>query len=220
MDNIENLKFNDYVDAKLESGYRINIKRTLYMNEEHTKNDITSILNSDTDIDTEFENLKKEEAKALEKIKEYTNGWSDIAKKVAMYENAKLYKEALEKVTTLTSNENKYILNKFDDTAYSYGISNKVYNLNFHIFISKNYITNKVEYYKLYYTLHCKCLDNSTCIKGIKKKFIDKESLDKYMKGRMKHYSQLFKDIYPVVPKEYASQFTVNGIKLECFDFE
>jgi len=47
-----------------------------------------------------------------------------------------------------------------------------------------------------------------------RKRFTDKVSMEKYLKGRIAAYSLLFTEISPPVPQDYAKHFEVNGLLL------
>lgn len=53
-----------------------------------------------------------------------------------------------------------------------------------------------------------------------RKMFKDKEKAEKYLQGRIKAYSHLFKEINPIVPKEYEECFKVNGLLLPGYVVE
>ena len=53
-----------------------------------------------------------------------------------------------------------------------------------------------------------------------KKKFTDKAAAMKYIEGRKKAYANLFTEITPPIPLQYASQFEVNGLLLPGYTVE
>lgn len=57
-------------------------------------------------------------------------------------------------------------------------------------------------------------------IAGQEKKFKSHDAAEKYIQGRIKAYSHLFKELYPPVPKEYAECFTVSGKLLPGYTLE
>jgi hypothetical protein len=47
-----------------------------------------------------------------------------------------------------------------------------------------------------------------------RKRFADKNAMEKYLQGRIKAYAHLFTEISPEIPPELAKHFTVNGLLL------
>ncbi len=52
------------------------------------------------------------------------------------------------------------------------------------------------------------------------KRYTDKAAAEKYLEGRKKAYSHLFREISPQVPEQYAHYFTVNGALLPGYTVE
>lgn len=52
------------------------------------------------------------------------------------------------------------------------------------------------------------------------KRYTDKAAAEKYLEGRKKAYSNLFQEISPPVPEQYAHYFTVNGALLPGYTVE
>ena len=52
------------------------------------------------------------------------------------------------------------------------------------------------------------------------KKYMDREKAFKYIEGRKKAYSKYFTEVNPVVPKDYAEYFKVNGVLLPDYVVE
>ena len=63
--------------------------------------------------------------------------------------------------------------------------------------------------------------DVTVVIKSITdQKYTDKEKALKYIEGRKKAYSKYFTEVNPVVPKDYAEYFKVNGVLLPDYVVE
>lgn len=52
------------------------------------------------------------------------------------------------------------------------------------------------------------------------KHFTDRTAMEKYLQGRIKAYSHLFTEIWPLVPKEHIRRFSVNGRLLPGYTVE
>ena len=53
-----------------------------------------------------------------------------------------------------------------------------------------------------------------------RKTFSDKAAMEKYLAGRIKAYDRLFTETMPLIPKEYAEPFKVNGLLLPGYSIE
>ena len=53
-----------------------------------------------------------------------------------------------------------------------------------------------------------------------RKVFADKAAMEKYLNGRIKAYANLFTEISPSIPQEYADHFKVNGQLLPGYTIE
>lgn len=49
------------------------------------------------------------------------------------------------------------------------------------------------------------------------KRYTDKEKALKYIEGRKKAYSHLFKEVTPAIPKEHQNLFKKNGLLLNGY---
>ena len=52
------------------------------------------------------------------------------------------------------------------------------------------------------------------------KRYTDKEAAYRYLNGRKKAYAHLFTELYPVIPKQYESNFMVHGTLLPGYTVE
>ena len=52
------------------------------------------------------------------------------------------------------------------------------------------------------------------------KRYGDKESLEKYLQGRIKAYAHLFNEISPAIPKIYENHFCINGQLLPGYSLQ
>lgn len=52
------------------------------------------------------------------------------------------------------------------------------------------------------------------------KRFDDKASMEKYLRGRIKAYAHLFTEISPPIPKEHSRRFCVNGLLLPGYTID
>jgi len=134
-------------------------------------------------------------------------------------------KKAIEYVRTP---EVKHTANEWQDAEYDrHIISNRVYQMSYHIYENTRYDRDAQKSVPYSYSLSWSVLTNSpdngrqVKIAGQDKKvFADKAAMEKYLNGRIKAYSHLFTEISPPIPPEYAQQFKVSGQLLPGYTIE
>ena len=98
-----------------------------------------------------------------------------------------------------------------------YTRSNRVYQMNYHIYENTRYDREKQQSVPYSYSLTWGVYTNSPNRNGQakiagqdRKVFSDKAAMEKYLNGRIKAYDRLFTEISPPIPQEYAEHFKVN----------
>ena len=95
-----------------------------------------------------------------------------------------------------------------------YTRSNRVYQMNYHIYENTRYDREKQQSVPYSYSLTWGVYTNSPSRNGQakiagqdRKVFSDKAAMEKYLNGRIKAYDRLFTEISPPIPQEYAELF-------------
>lgn len=166
--------------------------------------------------------IEKEEAIYLS-TRELMAQWDTQAKETRGIRDAKAYLRTMP--VSHTSNRAVKVANDFME------ISNMVYKLTWRVYDRTSWnkaagrqIVNAHEltWRLLYNTV--READNTSSglqIAGQDRKvFRDKESLEKYLNGRIKAYAHLFQEISPPIPKGEEGRFSVNGVLLPNYTVE
>ena len=108
-----------------------------------------------------------------------------------------------------------------------YTRSNRVYQMNYHIYENTRYDREKQQSVPYSYSLTWGVYTNSPNRNGQakiagqdRKVFSDKAAMEKYLNGRIKAYDRLFTEISPPIPQEYADYFKVNGMLMPDYTIE
>lgn len=164
-----------------------------------------------------------EQEKAIfEKIGEIEKEWAKQAMLTVSLRKAQEYLRT--PVTSHTSNQ-------WSKSEYDWHeISNMVYKMSYRIYKGTDYRSNikpRPVYWELswYVTFNTpKNPDysgNGWQIAGQQgKKFKDRAEMEKYLQGRIKAYSHLFREISPPIPEEAQKRFCVNGVLLPGYTVE
>lgn len=103
-------------------------------------------------------------------------------------------------------------------------IQNGTYKFLINVYTSKDYRTNSVEYYEVYYCFSISPILDKYCrvIKRVKKEFRgnERDKMLEYIEGRKKAYAKYFTEEKPAILKEYASYIEMYGIRLEGYRVE
>ena len=114
----------------------------------------------------------------------------------------------------------KHTANKWINSEHRSGqeISNMVYKMFHHVYEVTKYDRDKKELvpvaWYLTWGVRTQSADGRYCgsVAGQdRKRFTEKAAMEKYLQGRIKVYSNLFTEISPPIPKEFASYFCVNA---------
>ena len=202
---------------KLDPADSMRIERNIYFEEQ------TADLSGLTALPLEqLQALREEyaaaEQAAFEALQEQAAAWDEQAGKTLAID------KAIEYVRTP---EVKHTANQWEATDYGKHISNRVYQMRYHISENTRYDREKEKSIPYSWTLSWSIYTNSphnygqAKIAGQERKvFADKAAMEKYLNGRIKAYAHLFTEISPSIPKEYAEQFKVNGQLLPGYSIE
>ena len=122
----------------------------------------------------------------------------------------------------------QHTANEWQTTEHNRHIrSNRVYQMNYHIYENTRYDREKQQSVPYSYSLTWGVYTNSPNRNGQakiagqdRKVFSDKAAMEKYLNGRIKAYDRLFTEISPPIPQEYAEHFKVNGMLLPDYTIE
>ena len=123
--------------------------------------------------------------------------------------------------------EVKHTANKWEAEEYRHVISNMVYQMSYHTYENTRYDREAKESIPYSWSLTWSVRTNSpdgyrqAKIAGQDKKvFADKAAMEKYLNGRIKAYANLFTELSPPIPQEYAEHFKVNSVLLPGYTVE
>ena len=158
------------------------------------------------------------EQAAFEALQEQAAAWDEQAGKTLAID------KAIEYVRTP---EATHTANQWEATDYGKHISNRVYQMRYHISENTRYDREKEKSIPYSWTLSWSIYTNSphnygqAKIAGQERKvFADKAAMEKYLNGRIKAYQHLFTEVSPPIPPEYAEHFKVNGQLLPGYAIE
>ena len=198
-----------YDHDNIEAADSMKIERKIYFESE------TADMSGLTDLPlAELIKLREESAAAEQTIfaalQEQAAAWEEQAAKTLLFQKAMEYAR---------TPEVNHTANKWQDEEYGrHIISNRVFQMNYHIHESTRYDQTAGKSVPYSYTLTWGIYTNSPSGGGqgkiagqTKKVFADKAAMEKYLAGRIKAYQHLFAELSPPVPPEYADHFKVNG---------
>ena len=202
---------------KLDPADSMRIERNIYFEEQ------TADLSGLTALPSEqLQALREEyaaaEQAAFEALQEQAAAWDEQAGKTLAID------KAIEYVRTP---EATHTANQWEATDYGKHISNRVYQMRYHISENTRYDREKEKSIPYSWTLSWSIYTNSphnygqAKIAGQERKvFADKAAMEKYLNGRIKAYQHLFTEVSPPIPPEYADHFKVNGQLLPGYAIE
>lgn len=215
-------KFNIYsYGCDLKSGEEINLKISISPKQKELEKEVFELIEKKT-LQVDLNNLKEEELKIYNELLESMGKWIEKAKEVRLYEMAIAYNGIKEVDHTY----NQWVEEK-NGSWSRVNISNRVYGMWFRIYSDEDYKTKEITSYELSYYVCVNQYDScykrwssKTIASQSRKKFTDKEKMNKYIEGRKKYFSNLFKEVNPTIPQEYERLFTVNGVLLHGYKVE
>lgn len=199
-------KYNSYIfNKKIEYGREFSCYS--YLTKEADKNIRKYMEKSAAELIKEKEQKEGEENSIFEKIEKLIKEWAKINAEKQMIEAAAEY-STIKKVN--------HTDNVWKTNEWNYGkiinCSNAVYKMVCRI--------DKGQKIVLRWFLNLNSPLESIEIAGQKKSFKTIEDMKKYLNGRIKKYSSLFKEEYPPVPKKYAEYFMMHEKLLPGYTIE
>ena len=212
------MPYTSYDFDSLEASHKMKIDRTVYF--DTAAEDIAPLTALPL---TELQQMRQESTDAeqtiYEALREQAKTWEEQAGRSA------LLSKAIEYVMTPPV---KHTSNEWEKTDYDWHTrSNAVYQMTYHIYENTRYDREQqksVPYsWSLTWSVRTNGPDNGRNVRIAgqeRKTYSDKAAMEKYLAGRIKAYDHLFTEITPVIPKEYAQQFKVNGQLLPGYTIE
>ena len=210
--------YSSYEHDRLDPADGMKIERKIYF--EESKADISGL----TALSMEQLQAMREESAAAEQavfeaLQQQATAWEVQAGKTLVIDKAIEY--ARTPAVKHTSNE-------WEVSDYGHHLmSNRVYQMRYHISENTRYDREKEQSIPYSWTLTWSVRTNSpdgygqAKIAGQDRKvFADKAAMEKYLNGRIKAYANLFTEISPPIPQEYAEHFKVNGLLLPGYTIE
>ena len=212
------MPYSSYDHDKLEAAEAMRIERRIYF--EAKDGDIAPYVS----LPLEQLYAMREESAAAEQavfdsLKAQATAWEEQAGKTLLLNKAIEYT----RTTVVQHTSNEWQKGEYD----RYTRSNRVYQMNYHIYENTRYDRGKQQSVTYSYSLTWGVYTNSPNRNGQakiagqdRKVFADKAAMEKYLNGRIKAYDRLFTEISPAIPQEYADYFKVNGMLLPGYTIE
>ena len=209
--------YSTYDHDRLDPADSMRIERKLYF--EQDKADISGLSALSME---QLREIREESAAAEQTI------YEDLKQRAAAWEAQAGQTLAVDKaIEYVRTPEVKHTANQWEAAENDrHIISNRVYQMRYHIYENTRYDREKEQSVPYVWTLSWNVYTNSpdgynqAKIAGQEKKFADKAAMEKYLNGRIKAYQHLFTEISPPIPKEYAYHFKINGQLLPGYTIE
>ena len=212
------MPYSSYDHDKLETAETMRIERRIYF--EAKDGDISPYVSLPLE---QLQSMREESATAeqaiFDRLKAQAEAWEQQAGNTLLLDKAIEYT----RTTVVQHTSNEWQKSEYD----RYTRSNRVYQMNYHIYENTRYDREKQQSIPYSYSLTWGVYTNSPNRNGQakiagqdRKTFADKAAMEKYLNGRIKAYSHLFTEISPPIPKEYADYFKVNGMLLPGYAVE
>ena len=212
------MPYSSYDHDKLETAETMRIERRIYF--EAKDGEIAPYVSLPLE---QLHAMREESAAAEQAI------FNDLARRAAAWEEQAgktlLLDKAIEytRTTVVQHTSNEWQKGEYD----RYTRSNRVYQMNYHIYENTRYDREKQQSVPYSYSLTWGVYTNSPNRNGQakiagqdRKVFSDKAAMEKYLNGRIKAYDRLFTEISPPIPQEYADYFKVNGMLMPDYTIE
>ena len=211
------MPYSSYDQDKLETAETMRIERRIYF--EAKDGEIAPYVSLPPE---QLHAMREESAAAEQAI------FNDLARRAAAWEEQAgktlLLDKAIEytRTTVVQHTSNEWQKGEYD----RYTRSNRVYQMNYHIYENTRYDKEAQQSIPYSWTLTWSVRTNSPSrtqakIAGQDRKvFTDKAAMEKYLNGRIKAYDRLFTEISPPIPQEYADYFKVNGMLMPDYTIE
>ena len=211
------MPYSSYDHDKLETAETMRIERRIYF--EAKDGDIAPYVS----LPLEQLHAMREESAAAEQaifndLSTRAAAWEQQAGKTLLLDKAIEYT----RTTVVQHTSNEWQKGEYD----RYTRSNRVYQMNYHIYENTRYDKEAQQSIPYSWTLTWSVRTNSPSrtqakIAGQDRKvFTDKAAMEKYLNGRIKAYDRLFTEISPPIPQEYADYFKVNGMLMPDYTIE
>ena len=212
------MPYSSYDHDKLETAETMRIERRIYF--EAKDGNIAPYVS----LPPEQLHAMREESAAAEQaifndLSSRAAAWEEQAGKTLLLDKAIEYT----RTTVVQHTSNEWQKGEYD----RYTRSNRVYQMNYHIYENTRYDREKQQSVPYSYSLTWGVYTNSPNRNGQakiagqdRKVFSDKAAMEKYLNGRIKAYDRLFTEISPPIPQEYAEHFKVNGMLLPGYTIE
>ena len=212
------MSYSSYDHDDLEPASTMRIERRIYF--ESGKADLSEMVKLPL---AELLSLRAESAAAeqevFDRLKEQAAAWEEQAGRTLFLDKALEYARTLP--VTHTANQWEA------PDEYRHIRSNMVYQMDYSISENTRYDSAAQKSVPYSWTLRWSLRTNApgsyrqAKIAGQDRKvFASREELDKYLNGRIKAHEHYFTEISPVIPKEYADYFKVNGCLLPGYTIE
>ena len=212
------MSYSSYDHDDLEPASTMRIERRIYF--ESGKADLSEMVKLPL---AELLSLRAESAAAeqevFDRLKEQATAWEEQAGRTLFLDKALEYARTLP--VTHTANQWEA------PDEYRHIRSNMVYQMDYSISENTRYDSAAQKSVPYSWTLRWSLRTNApgsyrqAKIAGQDRKvFASREELDKYLNGRIKAHEHYFTEISPVIPKEYADYFKVNGCLLPGYTIE
>lgn len=212
------MSYSSYDHDDLEPASTMRIERRIYF--ESGKADLSEMVKLPL---VELLSLRAESAAAeqevFDRLKEQAAAWEEQAGRTLFLDKALEYARTLP--VTHTANQWEA------PDEYRHIRSNMVYQMDYSISENTRYDSAAQKSVPYSWTLRWSLRTNApgsyrqAKIAGQDRKvFASREELDKYLNGRIKAHEHYFTEISPVIPKEYADYFKVNGCLLPGYTIE
>ena len=212
------LNYSSYDRDHLDAADRMRIERGIYF--ESGKADISALTALPlAELIRQREESAAAEQAIFEVLKQQAAAWE------AQAGNTLIFDKAIEYARTpaVTHTENQWQA----DENNNHTISNRVYQMRYHVYENTRYNREQGKSIPYSYTLTWGVYTNDPDRYGQakiagqdRKVFADKAAMEKYLNGRIKAYQHLFTEISPTIPQEYAEHFKVNGQLLPGYTVE
>ena len=211
------MPYSSYDHDKLETAETMRIERRIYF--EAKDGEIAPYVS----LPPEQLHAMREESAAAEQaifndLSTRAAAWEEQAGKTLLLDKAIEYT----RTTVVQHTSNEWQKGEYD----RYTRSNRVYQMNYHIYENTRYDKEAQQSIPYSWTLTWSVRTNSPSrtqakIAGQDRKvFTDKAAMEKYLNGRIKAYDRLFTEISPPIPQEYADYFKVNGMLMPDYTIE
>ena len=212
------MSYSSYDHDDLEPASTMRIERQIYF--ESGKADLSEMVKLPL---AELLSLRAESAAAeqevFDRLKEQAAAWEEQAGRTLFLDKALEYARTLP--VTHTANQWEA------PDEYRHIRSNMVYQMDYSLSENTRYDSAAQKSVPYSWTLRWSLRTNApgsyrqAKIAGQDRKvFASREELDKYLNGRIKAHEHYFTEISPVIPKEYADYFKVNGCLLPGYTIE